>query len=50
MTFYAQACRDTAFNLISTARVHRAIGQHNEAARLVNIARWYWRKFKDTWA
>lgn len=45
MSSYALACRDCALGLLKTAREVNRDGNHSEAARLVNNARWYWRRY-----
>lgn len=45
LTDYAEACRDCALGLIRTARQWKAQNRPDEVARLVNNARWYWRRY-----
>jgi hypothetical protein len=45
MSTYALACRDCALGLLNTARYAKSYGNTNEVIRLVNNARWYWRRF-----
>lgn len=45
LTACAEACRDCARGLIQTARQWKAQNRPDEVARLVNSARWYWRRY-----
>jgi hypothetical protein len=47
MSSYALACRACAIGLLDTAREVRRDGNISEAIRLVNNARWYWRRFTN---
>jgi hypothetical protein len=42
---YALACRDCALGLLNTARYAKSYGNTREVIRLVNKARWYWRRY-----
>lgn len=45
MSAYAMACRACALGLLNTARDVKRDGNIGEVVRLVNTARWYWRRF-----
>ena len=47
MSAYALACRECALGLLRTARDVKRGGNMSEAIRLVNNARWYWRRFTN---
>jgi hypothetical protein len=45
VTSYALACRECALGLLRTAREVKRDGNTKEVVRLVNNARWYWRRY-----
>ncbi|WP_287323761.1 hypothetical protein [Mesorhizobium sp.] len=45
MSTYSLACRDCALGLLQTAREAKKYGNTREVARLVNNARFYWRRY-----
>lgn len=45
MSTYALACRDCALGLLRTARDAKSYGNTKEVVRLVNNARWYWKRY-----
>lgn len=43
---HAMALHDAARGLLRTARQWKAMNRPDEVARLVKIARWYWRRYR----